>query len=91
MYHNWHSTTRYIDGRTVNFLVLPPNSILNPYNHTGFMLDSTWSSQNDDISLLLHCTHDIELEDGRVCDRARLKVKCGVNGLLDPFHVHLSE
>lgn len=87
MYHNWHSITRHVDGRTVKFLVLPPNSILNPSNHTGF----SWSPRNDADSLWLHCTHDIELEDGRVCDRARLKVKCGVNGLLDPFHVHLSE
>lgn len=40
----------------------------------------------------LYFSHDIELNDGRVCDRTRLMVKIKEAGdVIDPFHVRLEE
>lgn len=82
-------------GRAVKCLVLPPNTPFNPSEYVGLMFEpnmmfETSGRCDDDDSLKFHCTHDIELDDGRPCDRTRLKVKCNRNSeLIDPFDVEM--
>lgn len=84
---SWHKTTCSGYGQVANCLVLPPGTAHNSSKEIGLMFEPN-ERFNDNISLKLHCTHDIVLRDGRLYDRARLKVECrGNHVLIDPFDV----
>ena len=85
---SWHKTTCFVKGAAVTCLVLPPGTPLNNLEDQSIGLMFESFDRSKDLSK--YCTHDIELNDGRECNRARLKVSCGYNGeLLDPFDLEL--
>jgi len=89
---SWHKTTCTVEGKSIQCLVLPPDTSQNPERTIGLMFKPENRENlfdNEDI-LKHHCTHDITLKDGRQCDRTRLKIKVKGGNRIDPFDVENS-
>lgn len=85
-YPSWHKTTCTVGGNSIKCLVLPPDTRQNPECIVGLMFEKKNQFDNDAI-LKHHCTHEVTLKDGRVCDRTRLKIKMKGGKYIDPFEV----